>query len=176
MRRTKHTPEQLFKEEHLNIIRSLAWSFHRTTGLDFEELFNEACFHYCRACTQYKGNKGTKFTSFLYPAIRSGLIDFSASEMEWLNCKHELVAEGSQIPVYEYWNELHADILEIIDWIQENDEKLARISPKKARGLVLNHFRDQGWTWPRIWEAFRNTKKTLSETEIGGIIYMDADT
>lgn len=170
MIRTKHTPEQLFKPEHLNIIRSLAWSFHRTTGLDFEELFNEACFHYCRACEHYKGNKGTKFTTYLYPVIRSRLIDFSKSEMDWLNARQGYADQESQIPVYEYWNDLHSDIMEILDWIQAHDEELAGMAPKKARGMVKDHLREQGWAWPRIWNAFRNTKKTLSETEEGGII------
>jgi len=176
MRRTKYTPSQLFKEEHLNLIRKIAWSFHRTTGLDFEELFHEACYHYCRGCNQFQEGQGEKLTTYVFPVIQSGLIDFIAKEREWVGQKAVLIQEGGSTPVYEYWSDLTGDILEVIDFILENDEEIAKLTPKRARGVVRDHLRDQGWTWPRIWEAIRKTKKTLNETEIGGIIYMNEDT
>jgi len=169
--RFKNDLNQVFKEEHLLLIRKIVWSFHRTTGLDFDELFSEACYHYCRACDQWNKEKHPTMTSYVFPIINSGLMDFIQEEQEWRAGKGELTSEGASTPVYEYWSDLSGDILEIVKAIQDKDDEIAELPPKMTRGVIRDHLRDQGWTWPRIWEAIRNTKKTLNETEIGGIIY-----
>ncbi len=65
------------KKIELDIARKLAWSFSRSTGLEYEELFAEACLGYAHALSnpRYDPTK-SKFTSFAYWCIRSQLLTF----------------------------------------------------------------------------------------------------
>ena len=40
--------------EHINLIRKIAWSFSTSTGLEFEDLFQEAALAYCEALKTFK--------------------------------------------------------------------------------------------------------------------------
>ena len=44
--------------KHLNLIRKIAWSFHKTTGLDWDELFQEATLSYLKALKTYDKKRG----------------------------------------------------------------------------------------------------------------------
>ena len=39
--------------------------------------------------------------------------------------------------------------------------KFLSIPPKKARGRLYRVLRNNGWSWPRIWNGFKEIKKVL---------------
>ena len=49
---------------HLNLIRDLAWSYQKSTGIEWEELFGEACLGYAKALASYDSDNGTKITTW----------------------------------------------------------------------------------------------------------------
>lgn len=59
-----------------NLIYNRAWSFHRTTGIELEELIAEATLAYLIAKQNYDKNKGASFITYAYKCINSALIEY----------------------------------------------------------------------------------------------------
>lgn len=63
-------------EDYQNILRKLAWSFHYTTGLEWEELYGEACLAYVQAMRDYDTERAAVST-WLYCVVRNHLIRYA---------------------------------------------------------------------------------------------------
>jgi RNA polymerase sigma factor (sigma-70 family) len=68
--------------ENLNLIKSVAWSFHQTTGVRMDELISEATLAYLEACRTHDPEK-SKVTTWAYYHMRSRLIDFIKKEKRY---------------------------------------------------------------------------------------------
>lgn len=63
-------------EIQINLINERAWSFHNTTGIDFDELQAQATLAYLEAISAFDNNKRVKLTTFAYEVITNNLISF----------------------------------------------------------------------------------------------------
>ena len=72
--------------EHINLIRKIAWSFHRTTGIEWKELFSQACLAYLEAMRSYDSCKGAK-TTWAFHGIQNNMINFCKRERRDKNPK-----------------------------------------------------------------------------------------
>lgn len=70
MKRTKVAEPRI--EDHLNLLRKIAWSYNSTTGIEYDELFSEACLAYCQNIKKYDHTKGAVST-FLYRSVSNSL-------------------------------------------------------------------------------------------------------
>jgi DNA-directed RNA polymerase specialized sigma subunit len=66
--------------ENVSMIRKLAWSFHKSTGVDYKELFSEACLAYCESLKTFNPLKGCKQTTHAWTVIQNQLCDFVKQE------------------------------------------------------------------------------------------------
>lgn len=177
MKITKVKSDQ-FKEDHLNIIRKLAWSFHRTTGINFEDLYSEACLGYCEGLARFDPHKTiTKLETYVYHSIRSILITFTKKLQEE---KYQLmdVEHPGSTPMYEFFGSFRVkdqDVNFIFDLALSLEDQIHDLTPRAIRGTIVRRLKSEGWGNPRIWKAMKTAKVTLSETEIGSIIYMNED-
>lgn len=69
-------------QTYKNLIYRIAWSFHRTTGVDVEDLIGEANLHFVRAC-ESKNNKYAKFSTYLYRFLENELSNYVKKENTW---------------------------------------------------------------------------------------------
>lgn len=159
-------------EKHINLIRHIAWQFHRRTGIEWQELFSQACLAYCECLKSYKKDKGAK-TTWVYTAMKNDLINFCKREHrnqyptgvdDWF--------EDSLIPMYEFFEQemnLSEDTKEIIQMVREEPERY-KGTPREVVGLIRNDLRvHKSWAWQRIWKGMSNlrvelTKETLHRT------------
>jgi len=166
MKRTK-APVPRFKDEHINIVADIAWSFHYTTGLPFDELFAEGCLHYWEAIFTYDRCHGEKFTTYVHKIVELRLIDYSKEEDKYKQLFSHSAADKGYTPVHEYWEWFKPDIQTIVDIVRNSNGEISGVPPKMARGVIRRELREQGWSWPRIWNAIRETKQMVYETPIG---------
>lgn len=61
--------------ENIDLIRKIAWSFHRTTGLEWDDLFQEAALAYCEGLKRYTPEHG-KITTFMWHTITTHLKNY----------------------------------------------------------------------------------------------------
>lgn len=161
--------------ENLNLIREAAWSFHKTTGIDWEELFSEGCLAWVRAekeqqCIKWREkteeNSGSK-TTWLFIAVRNQLADFCRSEAKQNNIRtSSLSYEPSPFHslAFKELFEGSEELKTVYKLIVEAPENFAGLPPKLARGEVYRKLREMGWPWSKIWDCFRETKSILNET------------
>jgi len=164
----------MIRTDHMKLIRSIAWSFHFTTGLPFEDLYSEACLQYCIGMKDYKEeNRSAKRTTFLYRYITNGLIFYIQRErrVKDIIWAMEIRRQESYHPVYEFFgNDFPPDVQTILDFIRESNGEISDVAPKIARGKIFRELIKRGWTHSRSWDAIRETRKIITQTEIGCII------
>jgi len=162
-------------EDYLPAIRKLAHSFHRTTGLPYEDLFSEACMAYVKARRSYKQNR-SKFITYLYHVCRRELIDYSAFSARYTEyIKVEELPIPPQQLIDQLTPERHMMVKDMIEQLGDEaraivqmilsapQEYLGNGSPKRARGGLIKKLRSMGWSWPKIWGAFTEIKLALNE-------------
>ena len=160
----------MIRTDYMKLLRKIAWSFHFTTGLPIEELYSECCLQYYEARLTYNGTRPAKFTTYLTSKVTYQLIDYIKQENKIQLCSMIGAPDIGRTPVYEYWNWFKPDIQTIVDIVKNSNGEISGVPPKMARGVIRRELREQGWSWPRIWDAIRETKSTLNEMEIGSII------
>lgn len=146
--------------EHINLIRSIAWNFHRTTGIQWQELFSEACLAYCESLKSYNPKKSAS-TTWAYHAMKNALINFCKRESEHRTPYGvEEWFESSSLPAYEFFEDLSLlseDTQKIIRMVRKNPRRYVNRkvnTPRKSLGRIKRDLREQKkWSWPRIWRA-----------------------
>ena len=159
----------------MKLIRSIAWSFHFTTGIPFEDLYSEACLAYCKGVKVYDAkDRRASRTTYLYRYITNGVITFVRGEQHQKNIIWEMEyrkQEYQRTPQYEYFeNDYPADVRTVITIIQDPEFNPDELPPKLARGILFRELIGMGWTHKRSWDAIRETRKLVMQTEIGCII------
>ena len=157
-------------KDYLNLIRQIAWSFHKTTGIEWDELFGEASLAYCEALRSYQPKK-SKESTWIFNCIENRLINFC--KMEW---KHKnpvgvekWVETTVPTPDYEFFVDrfsefnLSVDVKWIIRMVLRNPQRYNQIAFKTI-GVITTDLRDKKkWQYERIWAGMRNLRVELSE-------------
>ena len=167
MKRTKPITPPHKVEDYLDMIRSLAWSFHRNSKIEYNDLFSEGCLRYCETSKQYDPEKG-KFGTYIYRAVANRMIDYVKQEQKFRY--NELEEYGISVEDTTWCIQPSEDILEVLASAINMTKDLAQIPPKLARGEVYRSLREKNWSWPRIWKAMRDTKENLNQIDLESII------
>jgi len=147
------------------LICKIAWSFHRTTGLEFEELLSEAILAYLEALPKYNPKRG-KLSTFMSRIMQQALVDYYKREKQYTSISNVEYLDDF-IPEYEFFPpSLPDDLQHIIDTIQYGEEDYSQLLPKFARGALIKVLRDDGWSWGRIWNNIRKMKLCINEIHI----------
>lgn len=147
---------------YINLIRKAAWSFHQTTGIEWDELFSEASLAYCEAIQSYDPKKGNaKESSWIYTCIENKLKSFIALELRTKNIDEfikDWATTTEQSPEYEFYapdrfKDLSQDVRSIVYMVLKNpqDYIIQGNPPKSVFGLLRRDLNSiKGWTWPRV--------------------------
>jgi hypothetical protein len=160
----------------MKLIRSIAWSFHYSTGLPFDDLYSECCLWYCIGVRLYDaGKQKAKRTTYLHSYITNQVINrYVNPEMYQKNIIWELESRKSEHPKsvqYEFFSgDFPNDVQMVVDIVKDPNFNINNAAPKMARGMVHRKLINLGWTHKRAWDAIRETRKIIIQTEIGCII------
>lgn len=153
---------------HLNSIRKIAWSFHRTTGLDWDELFAEASLAYCEARQRYQPGRVTEIT-WIVNYVKMRLTDYLRRERKHQMLfqrveSYEFIPDSNSIFYVSIFDDAPAEVREVINVVLSAPEEFADLPPKLARGRVRRTLHTRGWSTAAAWNAIRNTKDFINET------------
>jgi len=161
--------------EHAPMIKRIAWSFHHTTGLDYDELYAEACLAYCEASKTFNSEKYQKLTTYAYPIIVNALRAFIIKEKkQHPETKDMGIFEAAYTPMYEFFTNVSEDLKKVANIIFSNEnliEQMEQVPPKMARGIFVRHLKENyGYNPEKGWRISENVRKELTQIEIGNII------
>lgn len=153
-------------EVQINLIRRLAWSFHYTTGYDYEELFSEASVAYAEARNNNNGK--AKETTVAYIYMKNRLTNYVMKQREGTyfddTVHNKQYAYGiiNHQYFFEVRDELSQKANELIDLILRNPHRfIDGSSPKKARGRLFKYLRFKGWKHADIWATFKEIEQVI---------------
>ena len=157
-------------KKYQNFLRKLAWSYNKTTGLPYEDLFSEATIGYMNAINSYDKKKKVPIINWIGVCVNSRLNNFLRyhrndvpttfinEEMEEsIPAPDDIEASETISHIMECLGE---DAREICSMIF-NDTKYGDMNGRKARGAIRRKLRKSGWTHAKIWNAFNELKAVL---------------
>ncbi len=168
-------------ENNINLVRKITWKFvNKYPGLEFDDLFSEACIIYLETEHLYCPEKGA-FSTFMWTVITNHLKNVIGKKanttikeqptdpvtMADINEIQVLISPEAEMEE-EAWNEIVQALSSegrAIYKILTEEEHLIELSinnPKKCRGEIVNILRERGWSWPIIWRSFREIKEVLA--------------
>lgn len=165
-------------EKDLNLVRKIVWSYVRSTpGLEFDDLFSEACIAYLDAEKHYNPSRGKKST-FMWHTIKNTLNLLIGKEDRTKS--NETPRSKVDAPASEYYTLPESQILANERWrelmillspdaralchliINEPDIYLPLDRPKLCRGAIREALRSRGWSYGKIWKSFKELREALS--------------
>ena len=155
--------------EILLMIKSIAWSFHNSTGIPVDELISEGNLAYLEALPKYDPNKGMKQTSFVYLLVKNHLLNYLKKNSRNRTCPTDPMI------LDEVVSEETLDGIEFRKDIETKSEELAFVaglifkSPGEylgagGKGRLKDDLRKSGWRFESIWKTFAEMKSFLRES------------
>lgn len=151
----------------IKLIQQTAWSFHRTTGMDYEELFAEASLAYVQAMKYFDPNKSNEVT-YAWNCMRNWLVDYQLRE--WAKNEEYATIELGTLPFLEIDLPRVGMALEFKDALfsrlKKDAKKICEIvftNNINSRTDLREKLRQDGWSWARIWRSFKEIKIALNE-------------
>ena len=148
--------------DHLNLLRKIVWSFHQSTGLDWDDLFQEAYLAYTYAMTTYDPSKGA-ISTFLWTHISNQLRTYYRKEKYIADPLVDIKALYAHSVIQDpFFESLTADARIIADMVLRTRTRFIKLSPKKAKERVITIMQSNGWKYERIKPALDNLKLACS--------------
>ncbi len=161
----------------INLIRKIAWSYYKTTGIDYEELFSEALLASCEADVSYKSNMKAKKSTYMWCYMNSKLAGFiynqkrQANYMYMDDINYTPLCINTNNTYKEFLKTIPQECKELINEIVKNPHKYESINtkgehfikPKLARGILFRSLRKKGWSNGKIWRNIRYMKENINK-------------
>lgn len=163
--------------ENYNLIRKIAWSFHQSTGLDWDDLVQEAYIAYIYAKEHYDPNKKISLATFVWIHMTNHLKTYYQKEKDFVRPldkaysleKKKIAALESWVPSYHpidydtFFDSFTDDMLEITNVILYTSAKFVKLDTNGACRRIRNIMLNRGWSEERITYNLDNIKAVCSK-------------
>jgi DNA-directed RNA polymerase specialized sigma subunit len=154
--------------ENINLLRKIAMSFSQTTGLEFDDLFQEASLAYMNAKKTHDPEK-SKITTHLWVTIHNHLKNYIMEE-EIQKCKKyggglfsiEKTTINISINHQPYWESLNKEAQEITKVIFNSSKDFIGLPPDEAQIKIVQLLLNKGWGWIKIMIGMKNLRETYA--------------
>jgi RNA polymerase sigma factor (sigma-70 family) len=143
--------------ENIDLIRKIAWSFHKSSGIDCEDLMQEAYIGYMKAMKTYDPNK-SKITTHAWLTISSHLKNYlklNQKQTEHLCSIEEHPVNPCEIP-NPYFECLTTEAQKIADIILETPRYFLECPQREAFRRIKKILKNHGWPVSKINEEIQN--------------------
>jgi DNA-directed RNA polymerase specialized sigma subunit len=149
--------------KELNLIRKIAWSFHKTTGIEIEELYSEACLAYCEALHNYDQSRG-KITTFMWAAIHNHMKNYLIKyyQKQPILLSFEDIKVERSILIDNLFEKLSPDGQSISQIILMSSRAYVCLDQTKAKQRITTIMLNKGWSMCRIWSGIKELKSVFS--------------
>ena len=169
--------------DHEGTVHEVVGKFHKSTGIPYDDLLAEAMYKFVRATQGWDPDGDAGFNHYLYRVLENGLRDFIRKNRRIVTLpppedgQDGIVERDALVQQHTEW---HPQIAlrgkDLVDSLSHEAQQVARIlltapaeilelvgteSPREVRGRIVEHLREQDWSWPSIWRAFKELKEKL---------------
>lgn len=151
------------QKSEIQFIKAIAFSFHKTTNLDVDDLFQEAAIAYLKGADTFKPGKAA-IKTHLYTTMRNHLIDYTRKEMT----RKKTVSNDLPVdrPVlyktfFEFLNNLSESSQEIVRVVLQNKNIILMDNPRQMQGFVRKKMLNYGYNHRQIRKNIKKLKCEL---------------
>jgi RNA polymerase sigma factor (sigma-70 family) len=148
----------------INLIRKIAWSFHTTTGLDLDDLIQEASLAYLDGLKRYDPDKGI-ISTYIWTHIRNQLTTYVKREMAYNHPLCDITElKINSLPKSEnalFWENLTNEAREIADIVLQSPKPYVK-SRVVANERIKHILQSRGWDMKKIKVGLSNLKLAYS--------------
>lgn len=147
---------------NINLIRKIAWSFYHTTGIDWDDLFQEAAIAYLEGLKTYDSDQGA-ISTYMWKTITSRLINYIKEEQRFSK-GFQLIEEYPPIVHHDdnFLQGLTKDAEEIANIVLNSSKRFGELKYSDVRDRVYHLMRVREWTFPRITQALKELELACS--------------
>jgi RNA polymerase sigma factor (sigma-70 family) len=147
--------------ENLNLIRKIAMSFSVTTGIDFDDLCQEASLAYLEAMKTYDPDKG-KISTYVWHCIHNHLKNYVKIEQQENNVSIDDVEIYNTCEPVSFFNSLTIEAMEIAKIIIASPRKFVCMPKDMSIKKLYEILTTKGWKTEKIQSGFSCLKKIYS--------------
>ena len=148
--------------ENLKLIQKIARSFSITTGVDFDDLFQEACIAYLEAVKTHDMSRG-KLSTHMWYCIHNRLKNYVKEEQKHVTVSiEETEIEIEMKTVLEdglYFENLSTEAQTIVATLLDSIEDFVCRPQKDAQMRVQKMLVAKGVPLPKIFRGFRDLQR-----------------
>ena len=142
----------------INLLRRIARNFSKTSHLDYEDLFSEACWIYCKALKTYDPSRG-KITTYVWWMVTSELKTYINLQAKHLFPLQPLeTAKQKEVPVSSFFDSLTTEAFIIAKIILASPTPFITRTPEDAEERIQEIMSKRGWGIEKIVSGIANLK------------------
>lgn len=139
-------------------IKKISWVFHRTTGIEWQELFGEASLAYTEALSCFDPKKSSQNT-WTYIFMRQRLINFCKKQ----NGRH-IQSLPNNIALPQIKKAVSIELLnkeaqDIYQMIINSPKEYEELTAGAAKTKIKEQLRQIGWSWRQIIKGINELKQ-----------------
>lgn len=148
--------------ENINLIRKIVWSFHKSTKIDWDDLFQEASLAYLEALRTYNPERG-KITTHAWTTISNALKTYAEHERRVAPLSVDLQEARHVSLNYQWlWENIPAESYDVVEAILDHPERFIGLDPKEARVQLRILLNQEGFTLDVARRAIRALKEVFA--------------
>lgn len=147
--------------EHIKLAYKLAWSYHQTTGLDIDDLKQEASLAYLTALKSYDPERGC-ITTHLWNVIQSHLRNYLKKERKYTEPLDSIDVLRRK-PAYQlnFFECLSSEAQEVLNIITSGPLPYVTSRPSDAIRRIQEVMTQQGWESEKISRAIYDLELSI---------------
>lgn len=157
--------------KHIGLIKKIAWSFHCTTGIDFNDLVSEGILAYHESFEQWdpSGKRG-QFSTFIYNCIKNHLTNYCKRETKFNSGRYcledvdvektpELFSISKGKDIFESFTQ---DAEQIAKIILQRSKRIVVLPENEVEPYIVSILSHKGWTENRALHGLQELKRALA--------------
>ena len=155
------------KIENEKLLSKLAWNYASTNGLEYDDLFQEACLAYLEALRTHDESRG-KISTHIWTSVSNRLksyIDAQKRGNADLFSQGKCCFEEYNTPVaYNnfWWHGLTKDAIIVAEVIFESSDEFVKLNQRTLYSILIKTMRSFGWNTRRIKKCFSVLRNEFS--------------
>ncbi len=158
--------------ENIDLIRKVAWSFHNTTNVNWDDLFQEAALAYFEGIKTYDPKKG-KITTYLWHCMSNRLHTYLREQecfkfKDWRSnidsfVSFEEVIINKPIEQELWWEVLTEEAYDIAKIVIAAPKPYLKRNKAKVASRIKHIMKEKGWDWKKVRRGLEDLRIAYSQ-------------
>lgn len=159
MIRTKYAHTNILN--HLKMIKKIAYSFHVSTGIEFEDIYQQACVEWIDKVHTWDSSK-CKISTYMWNVLVNNLTTYTNKLKKHREPLEEFTVKFDEAVSSNYlFEKLPFEALAIVDLVAFNPSEFLFVDKSQAINKIEDKMVKSGWNLGQIRYGVKEIEKTF---------------